>query len=32
MNKAELIERIAEEADMPKDEAHKHLGRPSSSW
>ncbi len=25
MNKAELIERIAEEADMPKDEAHKHL-------
>ena len=25
MNKAELIERIAEEADMPKDEAQKHL-------
>ena len=25
VNKAELIERIAEQADMPKEEAHKHF-------
>jgi nucleoid DNA-binding protein len=32
MNKTELIERIAQEAEVPTSEAQRHFARPSSGW